>query len=125
MIILFGLSNTPNIFIRFMHKILRPFIYRFIMVYLDDILIYSFTLEFHLKHIRVIFYILRKKQLYVNCKKCNFFTSIVTSLNFTMFVDRIQINPSKISVIMVWSTSKCVHDVQSFHGLIFFYKRFI
>lgn len=74
---------------RFMHKILRPFIYRFIMVYLDDIMIYSFTLEFHLKHLRVIFYILRKEQLYVNCKKCDFFTSIVASLNFTMFVDRV------------------------------------
>jgi hypothetical protein len=125
MIILFGLSNTPNIFMRFMHKILRPFIYIFIMVYLDNILIYSFTLEFHLKHPHVIFYILRKEQLYMNCKKCDFFTSIFTFLNLTMFVDRFQINPSKISVIMVWPTSKCVHDVQSFHGLIFFYKRFI
>lgn len=76
MIITFVLSNGPSIFMRFMHQVLRPFIDRFVLVYFNDVIIYSLTLESHLKHLQAVFNILWKKKLHVNKKKYKFFTDI-------------------------------------------------
>lgn len=121
----FGLSNAPSTFMRFMHQVLRPFQGKFVVVYFDDILIYSQTWASHFDHLRAVFDMLRTEHLFVNQKKCSFFTTSVTFLGFVVSTDGVQADQSKIDVVLEWPKPKTLHDVRSFHGLASFYRRFI
>jgi hypothetical protein len=125
MVMPFGLSNAPSTFMRFMHQVLRPFMGKFVVVYFDDILIYSPTWESHFDHLRAVFDMLRTERLFVNRKKCSFFTSSVTFLGFVVSTDGVLADQSKIDAILGWPKLKTLHDVRSFHGLASFYRRFI
>ncbi|GLT54897.1 hypothetical protein SLA2020_280560 [Shorea laevis] len=125
MVMPFGLSNAPSTFMRFMHQVLRPYMGKFVVVYFDDILIYSSSLETHLEHLREVFETLRKECLYVNRKKCSFITTSVTFLGFVVSTDGVHADQSKVTAILEWPTPKSLHDVRSFHGLASFYRRFI
>ena len=70
---LFGLTNAPSIFIRLINHVLYAFIYMFIVIYFDDILVYNKTLDEHIEHLRYVLNILRKETLYANFKKCTFY----------------------------------------------------
>jgi hypothetical protein len=116
----------PGTFIRFMYQILRSLIGRFVMVYFDDILIYSSSLKSHLEHLRAIFNTWWREQFYVNKKKCKFLTNIVAFVfGFIMSVYGVQADQSNIFTIMEWPTPRSIHDVRSFHDLAYFYRRFI
>ena len=121
----FGLSNAPSTFLRFMHQVLRPFMGKFVVVYFDDMLIYSPTWESHFDHLRAIFYVLRQERLFVNQKKCSFFTTSITFLGFVVSSDGVHADQSKVDAILEWPRPKTLHDVRSFHGLASFYRRFI
>ena len=121
----FGLSNASSTFMRIMTQVLRAFIEKFVMVYFDDILIYSRTKEHHLDHLRQVCTTLRKENLYANLKKCEFMTHRVTFLGFIVTPDGVSADPEKIKSIVEWPIPKSVHDVHSFHGLATFYRRFI
>ncbi|PKU62307.1 RNA-directed DNA polymerase [Dendrobium catenatum] len=82
MVMPFGLSNTPSTFMRIMTQVLRPFLGKFVVVYFDDILIYSKSIDQHLEHLKQVCEILRKEQLYTNPRKCVFLTDSVTFLGF-------------------------------------------
>jgi hypothetical protein len=125
MVMPFGLSNAPSTFMRFMHQVLRPYMGKFVVVYFDDILIYSPSQETHLEHLREVFETLRKECLYVNRKKCSFITTSVTFLGFVVSTDGVHADQSKVTAILEWPTPKSLHDVRSFHGLASFYRRFI
>ncbi|XP_056694837.1 uncharacterized protein [Spinacia oleracea] len=125
MVMPFGLSNAPSTFMRLMNQVFRPFIGKFVVVYFDDILVYSRNSEEHLEHLRQIFQVLREQKLYANLKKCHFLTDKVVFLGYVVSSNGIEMDPSKIEAIISWPIPQSIHDVRSFHGLASFYRRFI
>jgi len=121
----FGLPNAPSTFIRLMNQVFRPFIGKFVVVYFDDILIYSKSEQQHLNHLTQVILVLDHKKLSGNLKKCTFFIQEVTFLGYIVSAQGIKVNESKIKAIQSWSVLRSIRDVRSFHGLISFYKRFI
>ena len=121
----FGLSNAPSTFMRVMTQVLRPFMGKFVVVYFDDILIYSKSKDQHLTHLEQVCTALRKESLYANLKKCSFFTDKVIFLGFVVSSEGVSADPQKIKAIVDWPEPKTIHEVRSFHGLATFYRRFI
>lgn len=121
----FGLSNAPSTFMRLMNQVLRPFNGKFLVVYFDDILIYSKSKEEHLKQLRKVLEVLRKQKLYANLEKCSFLTNEIIFLGYIVSIEGIKVDPSKVEAINSWPIPQSIHDVRSFHGLASFYRRFI
>ncbi|KAI4340758.1 hypothetical protein MLD38_025565 [Melastoma candidum] len=121
----FGLSNAPSMFMRLMTHVLRPFMGKFVVVYFDDILVYSRSNKEHINHLRAVFNTLREEKLYGNLKKCEFFQPSVIFLGFVVSAEGIKVDESKIEAIKEWPSPRSFHDVRSFHGLASFYRRFI
>ena len=121
----FGLSNASSTFMRVMTHVLQPFIGKFLVVYFDDILIYSQSKEEHLEHLRQVFLTLREAKLYVNLKKCSFIQQHVLFLGFIVSEHDILADSEKVRVIREWCEPKFIIETRSFHGLASFYRRFI
>ena len=95
------------------------------VVYFDDILVYSKTREDHLDHLCQICQVLRKEALFANLKKCSFMSTRIIFLGFVITPKGVTADPEKVKSIVEWPIPRNVHDVQSFHGLATFYRRFI
>ncbi|XP_050238038.1 uncharacterized protein LOC126687520 [Mercurialis annua] len=121
----FGLSNAPSTFMCVMNQALRPFIGKFVVVYFDDILIYSTNLEVHLQHLREVLCVLRRDSLFAAKKKCAFLTRKVLFLGYIVSEEGLQVDDSKIQVVKHWPQPSTITEVRSFHGLTSFYRRFI
>lgn len=96
-----------------------------LVVYFDDILIYSTSPEEHLKHLRQVCTALRTEKLFANLKKCSFMSNEVIFLGFVVSSKGVQADPEKVKAIVEWPEPKNIHEVRSFHGLATFYRRFI
>ena len=120
----FGLSNAPSTFMRVMNQALRPFIGRFVVVYFNDILIFSTTLEEHLAHLREVLIALRKEKLFAK-HKCEFGASEVLFLGYVVSSTGLRVDPQKVEAVASWPTPTMISEVRSFHGLASFYRRFI
>jgi len=121
----FGLTNAPSTFMRLMNHVLRAFIGKFVVVYFDDILIYSKSVGEHMKHIRQVLDELRKEKLFANLEKCSFCTDHVVFLGFVVSGKGIEVDESKVKAIKDWPAPTNVSQVRSFHGLVGFYRRFV
>jgi len=108
-----------------MNEVFRPYISLFVVVYFDDILVYSKSEKEHLKPLTEIMHVSEKEKLYGNLKKCTFFTNEVTFLGYVVTPEGINVEDSKVEAIRSWPTPKSIHDIQSFHGLASFYRRLI
>ena len=121
----FGLTNAPSTFMRLMNEVLRAFIGKFVVVYFDDILIYSKSHEEHLDHLRAVFDALRAASLYANLEKCIFCTDRVAFLGYVVTPQGIEVDGAKIDAIRSWPTPQTITHVRSFLGLVGFYRRFV
>ena len=121
----FGLSNAPSTFMRLMTHTLKDFMGKFLVVYFDDILIYSKTHNDHVEYLRFLFEKLREIQLYANLKKCQFLSNNIQFLGFIVSAQGIKADPIKVQAILEWETPTNIREVRSFHGLASFYQRFI
>uniref|UniRef100_A0A2N9GM03 RNA-directed DNA polymerase n=1 Tax=Fagus sylvatica TaxID=28930 RepID=A0A2N9GM03_FAGSY len=121
----FGLTNAPSTFMRLMNHVLRTFIGRFVVVYFDDILIYSKNLDDHVVHVKSVLDVLRKERLFANLKKCTFYTDKLVFLGFVVSAQGIQVDEEKVRAIQDWPSPTSVGNVRSFHGLASFYRRFV
>ena len=125
MVMPFGLSNAPSTFMRLMNQVLKPFIGKFVVVYFDDILIYSKTEVAHYNHVQEVLVVLQANEFYINLKKCSFLTDKLLFLGYLVSADGIHVDEDKVRAVREWLTPKTVSDVRSFHGLATFYWRFV
>ena len=121
----FGLTNAPSTFMRLMNEVLKKFLGKCVIVYLDDILIFNKNLEEHLLHIHSVFERLREEKLLINLKKCSLAKRELVYLGFVVSLEGLKMDPEKVKSILEWPTPRSATEVRSFHGLVSFYKKFI
>jgi len=121
----FGLTNAPSTFMRLMNHVRRSFVGKFIVVYFDDILIYSKSLDEHDDHIQSVLNVLCEQKLYANLGKCTFCTDKVVFLGFVVSGHGVEVDEDKIKAVREWMPPQNASQVRSFHGLAGFYRRFV
>ena len=121
----FGLTNAPTYFMYLMNSVFMPELDKFVVVFIDDILIYLENEVDHAEHLRIVLSRLREHMLYAKFSKCEFWLSKVPFLGHILSKDGISIDPYKVQEVMDWKASTSVHEVQSFLGLAGYYSRFI
>jgi hypothetical protein len=104
----FGLLNTPVVFICLMNGVFRDYLDKFVIVFLDDILVYSKLEKEHEQHMRMVLQVLRENQLYAKLSKCSFYQEQIHYLGHIFFKNGIVVDPEKIEAIREWSTLKNV-----------------
>jgi hypothetical protein len=125
LVISFGLTNVPSTFMRLMNEVLREFIGKFVVVYLDDILIFSKTKDEHLRHLAIVMRKLQQEKLLIDLKKCSFLQTELIYLGFVISANELKMDPEKLEVIRNWPSPRNIFEVRSFHGLASFYRKFI
>jgi hypothetical protein len=121
----FGLTNAPAHFTYLMNLVFMPELDKFVVVFIDDILIFSKDEEEHVKHLRILLTRLREHQLYAKFSKCTFWLEEIQFLGHVLSANGIAVDPSKVKDILEWKPPTTVHQVQSFLGLAGYYRRFI
>jgi hypothetical protein len=125
LVISFGLTNAPAYFMYLMNSVFMPELDKFIVVFINDILIYSKTEEDHADHIRVVLQQVRDHRLYAKFSKCEFWLDSVNFLGHTISSKGISVDPTKVQEVMDWKPPTSVHQIRSFLGLAGYYRRFI
>ncbi|KAL0180337.1 hypothetical protein M9458_025779, partial [Cirrhinus mrigala] len=121
----YGLSISPSVFQTFMNEVFREFLHRFVVVYIDDILIYSGNLAEHRQHVQQVLHKLRDHSLYLKLEKCEFHCSSVQFLGYIISAEGMQMDQGKVSAIQEWPQPLTVKELQRFLGFSNFYRRFI
>ncbi|KAJ1598572.1 hypothetical protein NDA14_003994 [Ustilago hordei] len=121
----FGLANAPAHFQSFINDIFRDIIGVYVVVYLDDFLIFSDTEEVHVKHVTEVLTRLRSNRLFAKLSKCEFHTKTVEFLGYIIKPTGIEMDPEKVCTVKEWPMPESIHDIQRFLGFANFYRRFI
>ena len=109
-----GLTNAPATFMDLMNRVFHEYLDRFVIVYIDDILIFSKSMEEHEEHLRIIFQILRENKLYAKFKKCEFWLDQVVFLGHVISEAGISVDPSKVEAVVDWARPTNMSEVRSF-----------
>ncbi|GKA75983.1 putative reverse transcriptase domain-containing protein [Tanacetum coccineum] len=121
----FGLTNPPTVFMDLMNRVCKPYLDRFVIVFIDDILIYSKSRKEHEGHLRLILKLLKEEKLYAKFSKCEFWLSKVQFLGHVIDSEGIHVDPAKIESIKDWASPKTPTEIRQFLGLAGYYRRFI
>jgi hypothetical protein len=121
----FGLTNAPVYFMYLMNKVFMEFLDKFVVVFIDDILVFSKTEEEHTEHLRLVLQKLREHKLYAKRSKCEFWLKEVSFLDHVVSNGGITVDPSKVKDVLNWKLPTNVGEIRSFLGLAGYYKRFI
>jgi len=121
----FGLTNAPAVFMDLMNRVCRPYLDKFVIVFIDDILIYSKNKREHEQHLITILQLLRNEHLYAKFSKCEFWLRQVQFLGHVVNEEGIQVDPAKVEAIKKWEAPRTPTEVRSFLGLAGYYRRFI
>ena len=124
-VIPFGLTNDPAAFMDLMHKVFQPYLDQFVVVIVDDILIYSKSEEEHEDHLRIFLQAVRDHQLYAKFNKCEFWLTEVRFLGHVVSASSVSMDPEKVKAVMGWERLKLVFEICSFLRLARYYRRFI
>nr|AAM01170.2 Putative retroelement [Oryza sativa Japonica Group]ABB46922.1 retrotransposon protein, putative, Ty3-gypsy subclass [Oryza sativa Japonica Group] len=121
----FGLTNAPAFFMNLMNKVFMEYLDKFVVVFIDDILIYSQSEEDHQHHLRLVLGKLREHQLYAKLSKCEFWLSEVKFLGHVISAKGVAVDPETVTAVTDWKQPKTVTQIRSFLGLAGYYRRFI
>ena len=121
----FGLTNAPAFFMYLMNSVFMPELKKFVVVFIDDILIYSKNKEEHAQHLRIVLARLREHKLYAKFSKCEFWLDRVQFLGHVLTPDGISVDPSKVQDVLKWKSPKSVHQIHQFLGPAGYYRCFI
>nr|GEY64907.1 hypothetical protein [Tanacetum cinerariifolium] len=121
----FSLTNTPTVFMDLMNHVCKPYLDKFVIVFIDDILIYSKNKNEHEEHLKAILELLKKEELYAKFSKCKFWIPKVQFLDLVIDSQDIHMDPAKIESIKDWASPKTPTKIRQFLGLAGYYRRFI
>ncbi|GJZ36295.1 putative reverse transcriptase domain-containing protein [Tanacetum coccineum] len=121
----FGLTNAPAVFMDLINRVCKPYLDRFVIVFIDDILIYSCNEEEHANHLRIILELLKKEKLYAKFSKYDFWICMVQFLRHLIDSQGLHVDPAKIEAVKNWASPTTPTEVHQFLGLTGYYRRFI
>ena len=121
----FGLTNAPAAFMDLMNRIFRPYLDKFVIVFIDDILIYLDSGEKHVEHLRIVLQSLREHRLYSKLSKCQFWLDSVAFLGHIVSAEEVSVDPQKVEAIVNWKPPTSVTEIRGFLGLAGYYCKFV
>ena len=121
----FGLTNAPAAFMDLMNRVFQPYLDQFVIVFIDDILVYSKTEDDHDEHLRLVLQTLRDHKLYAKLSKCDFWMREVSFLGHVVSERGVEVDQKKVEAITQWPTPTSVSEIRSFLGLAGYYRRFV
>jgi len=125
LVMLFGVTNAPSVFMDLMNQVFHKYLDQFVVVFIGDILVYSATHEDHEEHLKTVMSLLRENKLFAKLKKCEFWLKEVSFLGHIISKDGVAVDPRKIEAVTSWERPSNVNEIRSFLGFAGYYRRFV